>query len=203
MSGLSLWLSPNGTQLEVLDKLITKLSEETPGCLAFKPHATLISDEQVPDLPIDQILESVSKSVLEWNSTELGCKSKSFLLQFQDVQRGAHFYQCVLASLVKSPELMSLNATLKRNLLDSSKLDQLPPYFPHLSLVYGDLTDDQKQAIIERLISSEQLVPPANLLGLDGFEPTEILLVRTSGSSSDWKILGNVQLSDGKFEVTS
>ncbi|KAG0144724.1 hypothetical protein CROQUDRAFT_659678 [Cronartium quercuum f. sp. fusiforme G11] len=203
MSGLSLWLSPIGEQLEILYKLINQLAVENPGCLAFTPHATLISDEQVPDQPIDQILETVSKSVQEWNSTELGCKSRPFVIRFQEVQRGAHFYQCVLAAIVKSPDLLALNSTLKRNLLEPSKLEDLPTYFPHLSLVYGDLSDDQKQAIIDRLQSSGQLIPPATLLGLDKFEPTEILLVRTSGQSNGWKILGKVQISDGKIENLS
>lgn len=96
---------------------------------------------------------------------------------------------------------MSLNATLKRNLLDSSRIKDLPPYFPHLSLVYGDLKDEEKQAIINRLDTTGQLLPPATIAGLKGIKPIEVLLVRTSGKSSEWKVLGKVRIEDGEITL--
>lgn len=66
-------------------------------------------------------------------------------------------------------------------------------YFPHMSLVYGDLSVGRKEEIIAELERRHE-VDGASIVGEDGYRPTEILLVKTDGPPSDWRLLGAVDL---------
>lgn len=191
---LSLWLSPTGADFGRLKELIGTLASETPGCLPFDPHLTLISDDQVPRIPLDQVLKKVSESVTQWNRSR--SDKQTFELKFQKIQSGEQFYQCVLIAVVPSESLLRLNNLLRESLVpNSSERAVLSDYFPHLSIVYGDLSSEQKDQLVERV--------KVALDDMHGFEPMEITVVQTSGPSSDWVQLAKISLHDGKVETTA
>ncbi|KAA1073006.1 hypothetical protein PGT21_034583 [Puccinia graminis f. sp. tritici] len=191
---LSLWLSPTGPDFDRLKSLIHSLASDTPGCLPFDPHLTLISDDQVPRVPLDQVLQVVSESVKKWKSTL--AEGKQLELKFQKIQSGELFYQCVLAAVVPSEELVGLNNELRQSLVsDPEARAGFSAYFPHLSIVYGDLDQQQKDVLVERATKS--------LADFHGFVPTEILVVKTSGPSSEWAKLAKISLQDGAIESLS
>lgn len=188
---LSLWLSPTGRDFDRLKTLINTLASETQGCLPFDPHVTLISDHQIPRIPLDQVLQTVSKSVMKWKSTL--SDGDQLELQFQKIQSGELFYQCVLAAVEPSELLVRLNNELRES-LNSDRTSPAGPsdYFPHLSIVYGDLTQQQKQVLVERATRA--------LSDMHGFMPKEILVVKTSGPSNEWATLAKINLQDGAIE---
>ncbi|PLW18398.1 hypothetical protein PCANC_08828 [Puccinia coronata f. sp. avenae] len=188
---LSLWLSPTGPAFDRLKSLISNLASETEGCLPFDPHLTLISDDQVPRVPLDQVLEVVSQSVKKWKTTLP--EGEELELKFQKIQSGELFYQCVLAAVVPSEQLVRLNSLLREGLVsDETARAGMSAYFPHLSIVYGDLSPEQKEALVQRATRE--------LADMHGFTPTEILVVKTSGPSSDWRKLAKIYLHDGAIQ---
>lgn len=109
---------------------------------------------------------------------------------------GALYYQCVLVALEPVLPLFALHESLLR------AFSQTPPspstYFPHLSLVYGNLTPEKKDEIIKDLKSKGIVRDLAEggveVVGQEGFVASEILLVRTGGVPETWEILGRVGL---------
>ena len=94
-----------------------------------------------------------------------------------------------------SPSLL----TLHESLLASFDLPVPSPatYFPHMSLVYADLTADTKASMIEGMKQRGEVVERdgrTEVVGEVGFVPVEILLVRTGGPSDEWEVLARVAL---------
>lgn len=127
-------------------------------------------------------------------------------VDFKEVRTGQHYFQCVLAVVKKQPSLLSLNSSLAK------EFNSMADYFPHLSLVYGDLTPDERMDVIEGLIKDGSLVDLDGKVGeegreeergqggclvngVGGFVAVEVLVVRTKGDSDDWRIVKRVPLS--------
>lgn len=115
---------------------------------------------------------------------------------------GDRFYQCVLAALFPAPSLLALHESLLAAF--SLPIPSPPTYFPHLSLVYADLTPEQKAQIIADLILAGDVVDlegagearaGVEIVGEDGFIATEVLLVRTGGRPAEWEVLARVPLA--------
>lgn len=111
--------------------------------------------------------------------------------------RGSKYFQCVLAKLEDDPALFKLHESL----LSAFGLPVLSPptYYPHLSLVYGDYTPDEKARIIKDMKKAGEVVDAEDgvkVVGEKGFTPTEVLLVRTAAGSKpeEWEVLARVPL---------
>lgn len=108
---------------------------------------------------------------------------------------GDKFYQCVLVALHKDEALLSLHATLLKTFGASS--DKAAEYFPHMSLIYGDSTTERKDEIIADMSDRKEFIENGDgvqVAELDGYEPNEILLVRTAGLPEKWEVMGRVPL---------
>ena len=102
-------------------------------------------------------------------------------------------WQCVLAAVVPSDLLVRLNSELRESLVsDATARAGMSTYFPHLSIVYGDLSPQQKEALVDRVTR--------DLSDMHGFTPNEILVVKTSGPSSEWVKLAKISLHDGAIQ---
>ncbi|SGZ30311.1 BQ5605_C113g13235 [Microbotryum silenes-dioicae] len=201
MSGLSLWLSPPATS--PLGDLITSLSDRYQ-TVYFKPHATLVSDAIVPGLPVDELVKRIGEAIARWKSDRAiqgpGWRSNDVQVGPQILSRtklaSDLFYQCVLATLVPDAHLIALHETLLSSF--SVPIPSPSTYFPHLSLVYGDLSPQIKEDIIQGMKERKQVQQEANgecrVAGEKGFKAGEVLLVRTSGSTDQWEILARVPL---------
>lgn len=92
--------------------------------------------------------------------------------------------------------LVRLNNELRESLnSDGTSHAGLSDYFPHLSIVYGDLNQQQKEVLVERATST--------LSDMHGFVPKDILVVKTSGPSNEWAKLAKISLQDGAIESLS
>ncbi|XP_043702788.1 cyclic phosphodiesterase-like [Telopea speciosissima] len=71
---------------------------------------------------------------------------KSYTAQVDSVATGTFFYQCVFLLFNTTPEVMSTteHCTACFGYMSST------PYMPHLSLLYGDLTDEEKKKAQEK-----------------------------------------------------
>lgn len=80
---------------------------------------------------------------------------------------------------------------------------------PHMSLVYGHLSTEEREACIDQLRATGDVKPSLQnngtieVAGLTHYEPREILLVETRGPTDRWKLLGSVSLDDGLAQEAS
>ncbi|CAD6886212.1 unnamed protein product [Tilletia controversa] len=145
--GFALWLVPASSQTPVIKAVQARLRESHPTTPIFEPHVTLLSgfDEADSKKGVEQIWEITKKEVLEWGKSR---SSGSLDVKLEDVTTRNMFFQCILASLHKDERLMALNLRLRKAFnLDHSQ----PAYFPHLSLLYGNLTPEEIQNTIKTL----------------------------------------------------
>jgi len=74
------------------------------------------------------------------------------------------------------------------------------PYYPHLSLHYGDVSAEKREEIVDDLdqqgvIESVEGHPPVTVVGVEGgFQVTEIWIVKTEGPIEEWQVLEKVEL---------
>ncbi|GAA5974046.1 hypothetical protein JCM21900_006521 [Sporobolomyces salmonicolor] len=110
---------------------------------------------------------------------------------------GDCFYQCALAALFQSRPLLDLDESLLRSF--SLPVPSPPTYFPHASLVYGDLPASIKWSIISALEAEGEVKPAQDGEGVEiggetAFRPEEVVLVRTPGPASEWGVLARFPL---------
>ncbi|KAK0531853.1 hypothetical protein OC835_003535 [Tilletia horrida] len=149
--GLALWLVPARPQLPTIQAVQSELRRLHPSTPRFEPHVTLLAGFD-PAVHGDaaRIWEVTRAEVGKWRATRKRGEMKGALdVKLADVTTRNMFFQCILASLHKDADLMALNSALRTafDLITSQ-----PPYFPHLSLLYGDLTPTQIQDTIQTLL---------------------------------------------------
>ncbi|KAI9103810.1 RNA ligase/cyclic nucleotide phosphodiesterase [Phlyctochytrium arcticum] len=131
MPTYSLWLCPSNQETnQTLRHVITTFSDRL-GTPKWNPHITLqggIEDS------LDKVIER----------TQLVAKGiEPFTLTLDDVCIKELYFQCVMATPAPHTFLTNLNA-LTRHIFN--KVND-PPFWPHLSLIYGDLDGSVKQAL--------------------------------------------------------
>ncbi|AET04349.1 putative RNA ligase/cyclic nucleotide phosphodiesterase [Medicago truncatula] len=129
----SVWAIPPEDVRDRLTKLMTSLRSDFGGP-QFEPHMTVVGAiELTPDDALKK-LRSASEGV------------KSFQVTVDRVSAGTFFYQCVYLLLHPTPQILETNA----HCCTHFGYKNSTPYMPHVSLVYGDLTDEEKQKAQER-----------------------------------------------------
>ncbi|KAK9721651.1 hypothetical protein K7432_003243 [Basidiobolus ranarum] len=181
--GYSLWLSPS-PDLPVnglLQTLITKASESlnSPN---FQPHVTLLG-----------AIEATAEEVIK-NTQELVTKlqATSIHLEFDQIAVGDAYFQSVLWKVANNENTKVLREVnqLARKFFDKEKE---PIFYPHLSLVYGDFTHEQRLAIRDRILLGDfgNLNEQENL----DFQVDRILIVDTEGKPHEWKLIAEIMLN--------
>jgi hypothetical protein len=102
----------------------------------------------------------------------------------QQPQTANTIFQCVMAKVEETPELMSLNSTF-RNVFPREE----GPYWPHLSLVYGDLGEDVRSRVQTEIKENKSW----DIVGSDVLVDC-IEIWDTSGETHTWSKVGDVQL---------
>nr|DAD23481.1 TPA_asm: hypothetical protein HUJ06_024944 [Nelumbo nucifera] len=100
----------------------------------FEPHVTVV----------EAIHLTKADALHKFNSACEGLKS--YMARVYSVSTGTFFYQCVYLLLHTTPEVMSTSSHCTSHFGCKSST----PYMPHLSLLYGDLTDDEKKSAQEK-----------------------------------------------------
>ncbi|CAL5214239.1 unnamed protein product [Lathyrus oleraceus] len=129
----SVWAIPPEDVCYRLTSLMTTLGSEFRGP-HFEPHMTVVGAiELTPDDALNK-LRSASEGV------------KAFQVTVDRVATGTFFYQCVYLLLHPTPQIVETNA----HCCSHFGYTNSTPYMPHVSLLYGDLTDEEKQKAQER-----------------------------------------------------
>ncbi|KAG8969689.1 hypothetical protein FRC03_001561 [Tulasnella sp. 419] len=196
--GISIWLMPDPAARQTLKTVISKLSEKHQSP-AFEPHITLLS------LPSD-IVESAHPLALLGPDAEKGNGEKGYFphrpfpVVFKRLTTGRTFFQSVLIE-VDSPEKVDEEVNMLEYLSNSaySWNGKTAPYYPHLSLYYGEPPVEVKSQIVAEL-KADNTVTTNNDGTLDvgglknGFDVTEVWVVRTEGPVEGWEVVGRLSL---------
>jgi hypothetical protein len=103
-------------------------------------------------------------------------------LHLDPAQQGNKYFQCVLSPVKHAPELSALRGACER----AFGIKPAEPYFPHLSLVYGELEEGRRREIAQQV--NEGAGVPSSL------EIVAIQIVRMEGPVEDWQVVGSVPL---------
>ncbi|CEH12843.1 RNA ligase/cyclic nucleotide phosphodiesterase [Ceraceosorus bombacis] len=202
--GLSLWFVPSSSQATTLSSLQQHLSS-LPGprtSAPFEPHVTLLSGvgQQADDADSvwDKLQESIKVTRKHDDVVNFTCPI------INAVTRGMYF-QCVLLQLDIPETLLRLNLDLAK----AFDKPQSAPYFPHASLIYGDMTLDQAESHIAQLRESGWVSTGANAHAstcsvgdpkvakedrLTHLQLVSIELWDTNGPVQDWKRLRSAKI---------
>ncbi|XP_043702787.1 cyclic phosphodiesterase [Telopea speciosissima] len=129
----SVWALPPEDVSQRLKAVMKDLGSEFRGP-EFEPHITVVG----------AIRLTKADALQKFNSACLGLKS--YTAQVDSVATGTFFYQCVFLLLHTTPEVMSTGEHCTSHFGYKSST----PYMPHLSILYGDLSDEEKKKAQEK-----------------------------------------------------
>jgi 2'-5' RNA ligase len=162
--GFSLWIMPEGEVRRRLAAFIAELARRFGGP-GFDPHVTLLAG--LPG-PMDDIARRVSRVVRS---------SKAFPLRFVGPEVGDSYFRSLYLRVEPSPPLLALHAVAR----DAFGGRDEPPFFPHLSLMYGA---PPPPTVVEQI----RPLPP------DGFEARSVDLYSTEGEVARWHRVSGFRL---------
>jgi len=124
----SLWLIPERAAFEKLAEVIRLLAEQH-GTPAFAPHVTLLSGLHLPEGEIEK------------RARTLASKFEPLQLPSGPIEWKPDFFRSLYLRIEPSERLLALFRETKRLFHARS-----PSFFPHLSLLYGQLSPKVKAA---------------------------------------------------------
>lgn len=168
-AGISLWLMPEGEPRDRLAALIASLAARlsTP---AFVPHVTLLA--AVEGSPAEDVLAT---------ARALSASLRPLAVYLEGVEDRDEYFRCLFARAVVDAPLHAAHAAAAR----AFRRQPDPAFFPHLSLVYGELPAEDKRLLALELAGSV----------VTSFEADRLHVWRTQGTVSDWRELGVFGLS--------
>ncbi|KAB5534239.1 hypothetical protein DKX38_017325 [Salix brachista] len=129
----SVWAIPPEDVGARLKRLMAGLTSEFGGP-QFEPHVTVVGANSLTEQDALEKFNSACDGMQAYNAT------------VDRVATGTFFYQCVYLLLHPMPEVVEPSAHCTGHFGYKSST----PYMPHLSLLYGDLTDDEKKKAQEK-----------------------------------------------------
>jgi len=165
--GYSIWLIPDSEDGQGFQQNIQALANLF-GSPLFSPHITLIGE-------VDLDLESLIDKFNQLQDTAEMQDLCTLSIDYHDT-----FFRSIVYQVAMSEALMNLNRTARR-LFDRNSD---PAYYPHLSLLYSNISENEKREAIQKLDPIETIA----------FQATEIHLIRTQGRVSDWELIQRVEL---------
>jgi 2'-5' RNA ligase len=156
----ALWLRPFGEAAYELKQHINRLSQKynTP---TFEPHITLVSGLRRPQHELVQLTDV------------LGGAIAPFTVELTRLEYGDHYYQTLYYRVKKTTTFISVHKTAGKFFGYQSNEE----YFPHLSLMYGNIKTSEKENLINMLNRVVHLKFPVH----------SVLLIKTEGSTEDWE----------------
>ena len=153
---LSLWLVPPVTLRAEIATIIDDCAEElsTP---RFIPHLTLLGGIE-RDVTVDE-LRGLAREIA------------GVTIEPHGIATGNDYYHCVFVSVTPTPELQRARAAAERIFGASAEA-----FVPHMSLVYGDLPRERREAVA-RAIEATRFA---------AFAPALLEAVDTTGTPERW-----------------
>jgi 2'-5' RNA ligase len=161
--GYSIWLLPEPESAKMLAECINNLAAELKTS-AFEPHVTLVSGIEDAD----------EKALSQLASVEL------FTVNVKAPRSGDGFFQSLFLPLIKNKEMLAARRIAKKAFGMSSSIK----YEPHLTLVYGNLPEEDKLAAAKKFYTA----PIAQITF------TSLSLVKTTGTSDEFKTIKVIPL---------
>ena len=177
--GHSLWMCPKrGAAREAYSAIIAETSSRL-GTFRFLPHITLVA-----------AMKTGAEDVVE-RTRVLAEKLAPYEFEFDAISQRDAYFQCVFAKMKASEEVVGANR-LARTVFSERSSD--PEYTPHLSLVYGDFSLEEKESGIVPEIEAmlrEKATETASF-GVDSIE-----VWSTQGDVKEWYLVETVPLRGG------
>lgn len=136
-----LWLMPQKEMYDEFQKIIQDLSEAY-GTPAFELHVTLVSGLSGNE---NHLVKKIDAFVHGKHSLSLTMKGIDYI---------HGFFTALFLNIQNTPEIDQLNTQARKHL---KPLGQ-GLYHPHLSLLYGDITSQEKERIIANLNLSSKTI---------------------------------------------
>ncbi|ODN80433.1 hypothetical protein L202_02678 [Cryptococcus amylolentus CBS 6039] len=177
LTGYTLWLSPASPQKYQFQSLIKHLATFSEDAPVFEPHITLLAPVSL-DVPLGEIEDTLGRIVAELGGLQ------EWKLQLKAAQKGDFYFQSVLAPVEPTKELLALREKVEQAFSVPGQSD----YFPHLSLLYGDISAEKRDSI------SAEANKESKEDGFGEVEIGEIEIVRCVGDVADWVTVGKLTL---------
>jgi hypothetical protein len=166
-TGISLWLVPEGDERQVLEGLIGDLASKL-GAPPFAPHVTLIPG-----------IAGREGDVVR-RTREMAATLEPHALPLGPVEGRSEYFRCLYARIPETLRLLTTRAQARLTFRGAGEA----LFEPHLSLVYGSLSPEEKEPLIAALTGR---LPPR-------LTCTVLEVVRTAGATSDWRSLARFEL---------
>ncbi|KAL1920588.1 uncharacterized protein VTP21DRAFT_965 [Calcarisporiella thermophila] len=184
--GYSLWLapSPSSPAYQHAGSLIKALAARY-ATSRFDPHVTLLSPIKATPDEIRAAFDGIRRSI----DPGLGGK-RIVRIGIKEIVTKPLHYQCVV---------LHVGGDNLQPLYDATELafyGKKTPYFSHLSLVYGDLSEETRREIADYVERGEWFRDDteSDWRKALSFEADRVLIVDTSGRPEEWSIKGEIPL---------
>ncbi|HAR63650.1 MAG: hypothetical protein DKM50_00135 [Candidatus Margulisiibacteriota bacterium] len=169
LAGYSLWLQPEGYRYTKFSNLINHLSLKY-NVPHFEPHVTLFGNVMEPE---PEVL---------FNAQQLAEIIKSTTIRLDRIEYFEEYYRSIIVLVEKNEAL--IDAHNKASQLFSRDISE--PYVPHLSLLYGYISEELKKQIIDDIGTELEHC----------FMAKHLTVVSTFGEPSEWRIIKKYNLID-------
>mmetsp|Transcript_12352 Transcript_12352/g.18984 ORF Transcript_12352/g.18984 Transcript_12352/m.18984 type:complete len:193 (-) Transcript_12352:242-820(-) len=174
--GHSLWLCPSeGPSKDAYSAIIADTASKLD-TFSYLPHVTLVA----------AIMTDVDDVVRR--TKELAQDLAPYELELDTLGGRDAYFQCVYARLKQTPTVMQANAKA-RQVFPERQSD--PEYIPHLSLIYGDFTMEEKE---KTLIPELKKKLAAQKDATSSFRIDAIEVWSTQGDVKDWYLVETIPL---------
>lgn len=154
----SVWALPPDDVAPRLKKLMQGLRAEFGGP-QFEPHITVVG----------AISLTLDDALAKFRSASEGLKAYDAKVDRVATGTGTFFYQCVSLLINPTPQVVEASAHCSGHF----GFKRSTPYMPHLSILYGDLTDEEKKKAQEKANTLDE-----SIAGLS-FPVTRLALYKT------------------------
>ena len=177
--GHSLWLCPAGASGDAFQSIIQSASSSLD-TFCFPPHITLVAAIMTSPEDVVERAKIVASKIAPYD------------FEFENVSQRNAYFQCVYCKMKRTEDVVNANK-IAREVFTERRTD--PEYMPHLSLVYGDFTEEQKKDTIIPSLETQiqQLAPQTTTIPVDSIE-----VWSTQGDVSEWYLVETVPLTGSK-----
>lgn len=157
MNTYTIWITvPEG----LVDEVIMRKSAELGSVFEkFIPHITIIGSISITcETSLADIESCVEQVCSEFSPFEL---------EFDRIESGQHYFQCVYTRLRDEIALQEIHSRCRQILFDNRRIPFQGPnsnFMPHVSLIYGNL-DDVSKALHVSQLQDETYGSPMSVIG--------------------------------------
>ncbi|KAG8385381.1 hypothetical protein BUALT_Bualt03G0037100 [Buddleja alternifolia] len=170
----SVWALPPEELTPRLKKLMEGLRSEFGGP-QFEPHVTVVGAISLTESEARDKFNKACEGLKAYNAT------------VDRVATGTFFYQCVFLLLHPTPEVVEASTHCSNHL----GYKHPTPYMPHLSLLYADLSDEEKKTAQEKAYVLDDSIGSLN------FQISHLALYKTDTedkSCKSWEKVAECEL---------